>query len=250
MLDGIVVADKLHRGERCRWHPAMVLMTAARRERAIANNARALRDPILRRFAPDIGQEWKRSGSQVAEPSLEEWKHQDRKVVARYYAQTESDFFEIIDEYVEQANVHTRQYQRCEKSNARWRFGMIMATGGLAVVNVMAALDLAKLWHLSMFAAVYAACLTAAGNAESFFNSRERALGFREARDQLLDRYLEFRSKWIYSVEAHGKTPKACMNAGRLYGQLVDSDQKLRQRLKKLTESRLLKQSGKSAGAH
>jgi hypothetical protein len=201
-------------------------------------------------FGLDIGQEWRRSGDQVAEPSLEDWKHQDRKVVARYYAQTENDFFGIIDDYVAQANVHTRQYQRCAQSNARWRFWMIMATGGLAVINVLAALDLAKQWepaprYLSVLAAIYAASLTVAGNAENFFNWAEKATGFREARDLLLDRYHEFRAKWIYCVEAYGRTPKACMNAGRLYGQLVDSDQKLRQKLKQLTETRRPEQPGR-----
>jgi hypothetical protein len=204
-------------------------------------------------FGPVMGQEWKRSASQVTEPSLEEWKHQDRKVVARYYTRTEGDFFGIIDDYVEQANVHTRQYKLFAQSNARWRFWMIMATGGLAIINVLAALDVIKQWepasrYLSMLAALYAAGLTVAGNAENFFNWSEKATGFREARDLLLDRYQEFRSQWIYCVEAYGRTPKACVNAGRLYGQLIDADQKLRQKLKQLTETRRPGQLGKPAG--
>jgi hypothetical protein len=204
-------------------------------------------------FGLDIGQEWKRSGSQVTEPSLEEWKHQDRKVVARYYARTEEDFFGIIDPYVEQANVHTRVYKRYARSNARFRFWMIMATGGLAIINVLAALGDTKQWgpashYLSVLAAIYAAGLTVAGNAESFFNWGEKATGFREARDLLLDRYQEFRAKWIYCVQAHGRTPKACVNAGRLYGQLIDADQELRQKLKELTEIRPRGHLDKPAG--
>jgi hypothetical protein len=71
---------------------------------------------------------------------------------------------------------------------------------------------------------------------ENFFNRGEQAAGFRETRDLLLSRYREYSSKWLYYVEAYGKTPTACINAGQLYRQLVESDQELRQKIKQLTE--------------
>jgi hypothetical protein len=37
-------------------------------------------------------------------------------------------------------------------------------------------------------------------------------------------------------VEAFGRTPSACMNAGRLYSELIASDQELRQKLKQLEQ--------------
>jgi hypothetical protein len=71
---------------------------------------------------------------------------------------------------------------------------------------------------------------------ESLFNRGEQAAGFRETRDLLLSRYREYSSKWVHYVEAYGKTPIACTNAGQLYRQLVDSDHELRQKIKQLTE--------------
>lgn len=117
---------------------------------------------------------------------------------------------------------------------------MIIATGMLAILNTVAALkvfsDASWSPFLSAAAAFWAVALTIASNIENFQNRGERATGFRESRDLLLNRYREYYFKWFYYVEAHGRTPKACMNAARLYHQLVDSDQELRQKLKQLTE--------------
>jgi hypothetical protein len=136
-------------------------------------------------------------------------------------------------------------YKLSSRSHRQWRFWTIIATGMLAAINVCAALELLKipLWGgtslptiLSGVAALYAAGLTVAGNVENFFNKGEQAAGFREARELLLSRHREYSSKWLYYVDAYGKTPTGCMNAGQLYRQLVDSDQELRQQIKQLTE--------------
>jgi hypothetical protein len=117
---------------------------------------------------------------------------------------------------------------------------MIIAGGMLTLINVLAAVQLhGPQWIptlLSAVAAVYAACLTVAGSVEYFYNWSDRARGFRESRELLLNQFREYSSKWVYYVEAYGKTPKACTNAGQLYRELVDSDQDLRQKLKELTE--------------
>jgi hypothetical protein len=119
----------------------------------------------------------------------------------------------------------------------------------LAVINVCAAFNLLNfpIWTspsfavtfpavLNAIAALYAGALTVAGNVENLYNKGEKAAGFRESRELLLNRYREYCFKWFYYVEAYGKSGKACMNAGRLYRQLVDSDQELRQKVKQLTE--------------
>jgi hypothetical protein len=169
------------------------------------------------------------------------------------------DFFAIVEDYRPQANLATELYWSSLKSHRRWRFWIIIATGILAGINVGAALasnttntSLAYLSPLlTALAALYAAGLTVAGTVENFINKREEATGFREVRELLLSRYREYRFKWLYYVEAYGKTPTACMNAGRLYSDLLYSDQELRQKIKQLTE---LKESrgGKSstAGQH
>jgi hypothetical protein len=195
-----------------------------------------------------------RDRDDLVQPSTEDWKSQGPKVREQCYAQIESDFFGIVNDYLEQANVATDQYKSASLSHRRWRFWTIIATGILAAINVCAALDLLQtpVWGgihlhtlLNVVAAVYAGGLTVAGNVESFLNQSEQAAGFRESRDILLNRYREYSAKWVYYVEAYGKTPTACMNAGRLYRQLVGVDQELRQKLKQLTE---VKQRGKPSG--
>jgi hypothetical protein len=186
-------------------------------------------------------------GYDLPRPTAEDWKNQEPKIIARYYAQIYLDFFGIVDDYLNQANLAASLYRSSSLSYRRWRFWTIIATGMLAAINVCAALELLNitLWGgiklsvlLNAVAALYAASLTVAGNVESFFNRGEQAAGFRETRDLLLSRYREYCADWVYYVEAYGKTPTACMNAGRLYRQLVDSDQELRRKLKQLTEVR------------
>jgi len=179
----------------------------------------------------------------LIQPSLDDWERQDPQTIAQYYAQTESDFFSIVDSYRQLANEAVANYRDAARSHGRWRFWMIIAGGILTLINVLAAVQLLKetgpQWIptlLSAVAAVYAACLTVAGNVEYFYNWLDRAAGFRESRELLVNQFREYSSKWVYYVEAYGKTPKACANAGLLYRELVDSDQDLRLKLKELTE--------------
>ena len=180
---------------------------------------------------------------QPVEPSLEYWKSQGPEVIAQYYEDTLAEFDYIVDDYRAQANGAARLYKSYWASYRRWRFWIIIATGMLALINVCATLSLLKevpVWGetttvpalLSGVAALYAAGLTVAGNVESFCNRAEQAARFREMRDLLLSRYREYSSKWFCYVESYGKTPTACINAGQLYRQLVDSDHDLRQKIK------------------
>jgi len=179
----------------------------------------------------------------LVQPSLEDWQSQDPQTIETYYEQTEAEFFNIVDSYRLQANEAVAFYRDAVQSHVRWRFWMIIAIGILALINVLATLQFlsekSPAWIpalLSAVAAVYAGCLAVAGNVESFYNWLDRADTFREQRELLLNRFREYTSKWVYYVQAYGKTPKACVNAGQLYRELVDSDQDLRQKLKQLTE--------------
>jgi hypothetical protein len=197
---------------------------------------------VSRPNPPRSAEQHKQINYNLVQPSPEDWESQDPQTIAQYYAQTESDFFSIVDSYRQQANDAVAAYRDAARSDGRWRFWTIIATGILALINILAAVQLLRdgpQWIpvlLSAAAAVYAGCLTVAGNVENFLNWSERAAGFRESRELLLSQFREYSSKWVYYVEAYGKTPKACANAGQLYRELVDSDQGLRQKLKQLTE--------------
>jgi hypothetical protein len=183
-------------------------------------------------------------------PSIEDWQSQDPQTIAQYYAQTESDFLSIVDSYRLLANEALAHYRDAARSHGRWRFWTIIAIGILALINVLATMQLLKEESalLSAVAAVYAGCLAVAGNVESFLMWPERAVAFRESRELLLSRFREYSSKWVYYVEAYGKTPKACVNAGQLYRELVDSDQDLRQKLKQITEPEVQGREKPSSG--
>jgi len=179
------------------------------------------------------------------EPSRDAWKGHDPKTIARFYAQTYSDFFGIVGDYLDQSNQAAKLYKSSLLSHRRWRLSIITATGILALINVGAALDVSKttIWGgislptaLNALAALLAACLTVAGNVASFLNGDDQAAKFRDTRDLLLSQYREYCAKWVCGVEAHGRTPTALMNAGRLYSELVESDHELRQKLKQLEQ--------------
>lgn len=188
-----------------------------------------------------------RVGDELSTPAAEEWKERDQARVEHFYAQTESDYFAILNEYVEQANAAARRSRASIKSNAKWRFWLIIATGALAAINVCAALNILRVpvpfltdvslpQFLNAIAAIYAVCLTVAGNVESFFNYPEQSARSAEERDLLLSRYRQYYYKWLHHVEAYGPSPIGCSNAGRLYGELVTADHELRHSLKQLAD--------------
>ena len=187
----------------------------------------------------------KNNDDELVQPSAEDWKSQEPDVLAKCYEQIQIDFFGILNDYFEQANTFAHQYRAYSLSHARWRFWTIIATGALAAINICAAIDFLKPSYfagialpslLSGVAAVYAGCLTIAGNVENLLNLAERAAGFRKSRDIVLSQYREYCAKWVNYVEAFGNTPLACTNASRLYRQLVESDEGLRQKLGQLME--------------
>ena len=180
---------------------------------------------------------------EVVEPSQEFWEKQEPASVADYLKKTASDFFDILDDYREEANKAADKYWKSSRSHARWRVSIIVATGVLAAINGGAALI--PLWggttlstSISALAALCAAALAVAANIENFLSNGQKAANFRESRELLLGRHREYYFKWLYYVEAYGESPMACVNAGRLYCGLVNSDQELRQTLKELANVR------------
>jgi len=186
---------------------------------------------------------------ELFEPTNEQWADQKPEAREHYLQQAESDFFRIVDDYLSQANEATLLFQKCSKEYQRGRKIMILATGGLAAINVCAsfgfvgnvelfksgATSFSLAQALNAIAALYAGFLTVGGNLQNFLNKKETADNAREMRDILVDRYREYCFKWFYYVDAFSGTALSCTNAGRLYRQLVDNDHALRLRVKDLT---------------
>jgi len=183
-------------------------------------------------------------GKQLVEPSLEEWKNQAPEVREKYYKQTYVDFFAMVNSYLEDANSATRLSLEALKSSRRWQLGLTIATGLMTMINGLVALKLDDpqwVWvpavlatTMPAVAVLYAGCLTIAQNIERSLKKADEASTWRDQRELLLNHYREYYSKWVNYVEAFGETPTAYRNAGRLYKELVDSDQVLRQQLRQL----------------
>jgi hypothetical protein len=193
------------------------------------------------------------------EPQESDWKNQSIEDRKRYLTQIQLDYFSIVDDYLAYANLCVKKYNWLSDFHGLWRKWTIIGTGGLAGLNALAAFELVGKVDvtksirlasiLSAIAAIYAVGLTIAGNLENFFNAGEKAAGFRESRELFLSRYREHLYKWVHFVESFGFSEKACINAGRIYYELVEGDKDLRSKVKDLTEV-MARGGGDTNGKH
>jgi hypothetical protein len=161
-------------------------------------------------------------------------------------SQVEAVYLSVLDEFFEESNSCVNVVQTSSRSHGRWRHLLIILTGGLAILNLLAAYK----WsadagvsgflaaHLSLFAAIYAGTLAVVTNLESYHNFLGRAQAHRESREIFLDSYREFEMLWHIRVRPHGYRPEACVNAASLYRALVQRDRELRGKLRELTETK------------
>jgi hypothetical protein len=198
-------------------------------------------DPASQAGPPKTRSKRKLSRDDLVEASLEDWEKQSPEVRERYYKQTEVDFFAIVDSYLEDLNSATVRSLKALRSSRRWQIGLTIATGLMTIVNGFVAKDPKWTWvptalatAMPAVAVLYAGCLTIAQNVERSLKKADEASTWRDQRELLLNQYREYSSKWVNYVEAFGETPTAYRNAGRLYKELVDSDQILREQLRQL----------------
>ena len=183
--------------------------------------------------------------SLASEPRESHWRNQTEEDRERYLKQISDDYFHIIDDYLIYANSCVKEYNKLSGFHGHWRKWTIIATGGLAAVNVLSAFELiSKIEFLGLrltsilttIAAIYAVALTVAGNLENYFNAGEKAAGFRESRELFLTRYRKYWLRRVDLVQSFGFSPEACVNAGKVYTELVESDKDLRGKVLSLTE--------------
>ena len=161
----------------------------------------------------------------------------------------------MLDEFFTSANKCVQQYQNYSQLHTRWRRNIIIGTGIVTVVNVLAAAmrspstrDAASVvaanWlsavatnWLPTFAAVCAAFLGILASLESFYDSPGRAQAYRESREIFLDAGREFNRLWDSYVRPFGIAPEACVNASELYRRIIVKDRELRLKFTELTET-------------
>jgi len=177
----------------------------------------------------------------IPDASLEYWSSLSDEAREEALGLIDDYYDTLLDEFVASANAFVDEYKDHSRLAKRWRFWLIVLTGGLALLNV-----LATSWpdttptryiraDISFAAAVYAVLLALATNIESFHNYADKKLSARDSRELFLDAYREFDMLRLTYVYPFKTTPQACANLNALYRRLVVKDAELRRKLKQLT---------------
>lgn len=177
----------------------------------------------------------------IPDASLEYWATLSDEAREEALGVIDDYYDTLLEEFVASANAFVVEYKGHAKLGRHWRFGLIVLTGGLALLNVLATSwpDDTPTRHIradiSFAAAVYAVLLALATNIESFHNYADKKLSARDSRELFLDAYREFDMLRLTYVYPFKTTPQACFNLNALYRRLVAKDAELRRKLKQLT---------------
>jgi hypothetical protein len=153
----------------------------------------------------------------------------------------------LLEEFINTADACVDQTNYLERVNEKWRWTVILGTGVVAIINILAANFVTNADSLtsvsgktaivfSVAAAVAAAILTVLANLENFANPQRRAHGFRQARERFLDASREYQQLWNTYVNPFYPRAEACINSIILLRMLVEKDRELRDRLVELTK--------------
>ena len=184
-----------------------------------------------------------RAGAEDAATSLvrlgtREWLDLSDERRGAFLSEIDESYRLILNEFFIVANKCVEQHQRFFQLYGTWRRRIIIATGVVTIVNVLAASKIpwTAAW-LPIVAAVCAAGLGILANLESFYDWNGHAQAYRESRDLFLDAGREFTRLWESHVRPFGTTAEGCVNASELYRMITVKDRELRLKLKELTKT-------------
>jgi hypothetical protein len=197
--------------------------------------------------------------SYLVDASRDYWSKQCTNPDERkdYIDSIQAIYQNILSEFIDTANACVDQTNNFEGVNRKWRWIVILGTGIVAIINILAAnfvsrtdqlsspdvtnritqtpnMDIAIIFAVS--AAVAAAVLTVLANLENFTGAQRRALGFRQARERFLDASRDYEQLWVTYVNSFYPRAEACFNSMILYRMLVEKDKELRDRLIEITK--------------
>lgn len=178
------------------------------------------------------------------------WMEIDSEARMKLLAEIGEHYHGYLQELYMTAELCVKQFQKSSSAHRRWRRILIIGTGVLAILNLLAtktgqsvadAFPVGLKWlsglvpFLPMISAICAVILAILTNLESFYNWPERAQSFRESRELFLDANREFERVWAVYVRPQSDSPEAWSNAVELYKRLVAKDRELRSAFKELT---------------
>jgi len=178
-------------------------------------------------------------GNVLVEVELKRWSVITPQIRQRELGVFNDRFHELLNELYDSANLCVDLYQSFAKTHVYWRRTLIVGTGFVAIVNLLAANDKVTSWSgetFSVVAAVLAVILAILANLESFYNAAEKAEGYRQSRELFLDAARDYDHRWDVYVRPLSDNAEACVNAAELYRQLVAKDSELRAKFKELTK--------------
>lgn len=189
------------------------------------------------------------SSSHLIDLTVEAWTRMKEEDRFSYLEDLNKTYHTYVDEFYQLANDCVDRYDSATNNYARWRRIIIIGTGAVAIINLLAANYSLSKWSknvLPITAAIAALALTVLANLESFFNFAIRAQAYRESREMFLDAARESQRVWEVYVAPFGSAVDGCANAVELYRRVVALDRELRSKFKELTKT---KDSGKGAGS-
>lgn len=176
----------------------------------------------------------------LVEVELSRWSAISPQIRQQELGVYNARYHELLNELYDSANDCVDLYRSLTKNHTYWRRIMIIGTGVVAVVNLLAANDKVTVWFgesFSVAAAVLAVILAILANLESFYNAAEKAQGYRQTRELFLDAARDYDRRWDVYVRPFTDNPEACVNAAELYRQLVAKDSELRTKMSELTKT-------------
>jgi hypothetical protein len=179
-------------------------------------------------------------GLNLIEVATETWVQSDVEQRKQLLIEIDTRYREYLDELYKNANLCVERYGTFSLEHTKWRRRLIIGTGIVAIVNLVAANKrIADLSYnfVPIAAAVCALALAILANLESFYNWLERAQAYRESRELFLDAAREFDRVWDVYVRPFEDKPEACANAVELYKRIVAKDRELRSKFKELTKT-------------
>lgn len=156
---------------------------------------------------------------------------------------TELYFHNLLEDFRTNANDAVNSYSFYGSLSKNWRVSLICATGGLALLNVLATSwpdtwTYASKTTFSFVAAIFAVMLALLTNIESFYNFTDKKTSTRESRELYLDAYREFEMLRLTYVYPYGYGPQACLNFNGIYRRLVVKDLELRRKIMIISTTR------------
>jgi hypothetical protein len=182
-------------------------------------------------------------GANLLELESEIWSTIESEQRVQLLGEMSSRYYLYLDELHTAANLCVERYQTYSRAHTTWRRTLIIGTGLIAIINLLAANNKIASWAISdinlvpVAAAVAAIVLTILANLESYYNWANRAQAYRESRELFLDAAREFERAWNVYVRPFGESPEAWANGVELYKRIVAKDRQLRSTFKELTKT-------------